>query len=298
MARLADSSRWLVRQAISHATVPGQYVAADLAGRVMGRAKYFAEAEIGGHKIALDLNDEIQRQVYFGIYERQVTRLLRQLLQPGDVFYDVGANVGYFSFLASGIVGSTGEVHSFEPVPVNSGRIRQNISRADASNIVINEVAISDRSGAITLFVSDSSSNSGWASVVPSSRRPQKLIVSTISLDDYVFSKGRRLPDIIKMDIEGNEPTALAGMRRILSSECAPDLIVEVNPYLLSKRGLTPETILRTLTAAGYRLYRIGGHRLVPLADQVKLTDLQDVLATKHLERSDDIPMRQPQERT
>jgi FkbM family methyltransferase len=257
----------LASAVIGRAPLPGRFVAADLLSKLLAPDSGFAERTEGGYVVEYDLRDEIQRQMYFGIYEQPLVCLLRQRLQAGGVFYDVGANVGYFTLLASSLVGSGGEVHAFEPVPNNAARIKRNLGRNNIANVFLNELAVAEGSGTLTLYLPGVTFNSGWASLIPSSKSPQQISVPTISLDEYVFDQGHRFPDVVKIDIEGAEPQALAGMRRILARDPSPDLVAEINPYLLNRAGLTAADTLGPLRAAGYRLFRLRASDVVPLTE-------------------------------
>jgi FkbM family methyltransferase len=146
------------------------------------------------------------------LYEQPLARHRRKVLRKGSVIYDIGANVGFFTLLASELVGGEGEVHAFEPVPANSESLARNIEQDNVQNVILNEIAVSSKLGSLTLFLPDVAINTGWDSIVPSVRRSQEQQVSTIALDDYVSWVGVHSPDVIKIDSEGAEPSALAGM--------------------------------------------------------------------------------------
>ena len=95
-------------------------------------------------------------------YERATTDLLKDLLHPGMIFVDVGANIGYFSLLAANLVGTEGTVYAFEPEPGNHELLRKNIELNSYSNIVMIQKAVSNKSGSAPLFLSalDSGSHS------------------------------------------------------------------------------------------------------------------------------------------
>jgi FkbM family methyltransferase len=228
------------------------------------------------------LSDDVQRHAYFGLYDQALTRQLQRILKPGGVFYDVGANIGFFTLWGARCVGSTGEVHAFEPVPANRQRIEATIAANGLKHVAVNGAAVSDEIGTLTLYLPESVTNSGWASVVPSERRTVAIDVPTTTLDDYVLGgEGRRMPNLIKIDIEGSEPRALSGMRRMLAAADAPDLIIEVNPYLLGRSDSSPAALVDPLVAAGYHVFLIDERGLSPRPDAGQLAELVDVFATK-----------------
>jgi tRNA A58 N-methylase Trm61 len=93
--------------------------------------------------VELYLDDELQRQICFGLYEQPLARHLRKVLRNGSVINDIGANVGYFTLLASELVGGEGEVHTFEPVPANAELIARNIKQNTIQNAILNEISVS-----------------------------------------------------------------------------------------------------------------------------------------------------------
>ena len=99
-----------------------------------------------GFRMRLDLEDAEQRKVYFfGHYhERYEAALVARLLDPGEVFWDVGANVGYFSLVAAAAVGETGEVVAFEPGAASLERLTENVSLNPDQNIRIFNLAVAE----------------------------------------------------------------------------------------------------------------------------------------------------------
>jgi FkbM family methyltransferase len=105
--------------------------------------------------VELYLDDELQRQICFELYEQPLARHLRKVLRKGSVIYDIGANVGFFTLLASELVGGEGEVHAFEPVPADSESLARNIEQDNVQNVILNEIAVSSKLGSLTLFLPD-----------------------------------------------------------------------------------------------------------------------------------------------
>ena len=118
-----------------------------------------------GFKMKLDLEDAEQRKVYFfGHYhERYEADLVARLLDPGEVFWDVGANVGYFALVAAARVGDTGQVLAFEPGAAALERLTDNVGLNPYQNIRIYNLAVADRDGEATLYraegIADSSAS-------------------------------------------------------------------------------------------------------------------------------------------
>lgn len=166
-----------------------------IAGRLRGR--WWMPASRG--KILRILN---------GTYEREQTRLFEQLLSPGGVVLDVGANVGYYTLLASVLVGDGGAVHAFEPEPRNAEFLRHHLRVNRARNVTVQQAAVSDREGTARF---EFGSGSGTGHLGESGT----LEVRTLRLDDYC-AEHRIVPTAIKIDVEGAEMSVLVGARETL----------------------------------------------------------------------------------
>ncbi len=220
---------------------------------------YIVEATLpGGSRITADLSDAVQRLVYFlGYYERGVTNLITRVLNAGDTFIDIGANVGYFTLIASPLVGPTGKVHSFEPVPEVFASLRRNVALNGLSNVRMNRAAVFDEDRDLEIFL-PVDGNSGTGTFFKRPNAPGDSVQCPAhSLDDYVKREGIERIRLVKMDIEGAEPFALRGMRQVLSSLHPPDLICEAVPYLLEFSGHTQADIVQFMKPFGYRCQEI-----------------------------------------
>src|SRR3712207_4170490 len=101
----------IVRIYTDNDVMPRRFTVAERVGRFLARWPGDVDVRVGPHTLALDLRDGPQRRMALGTEQRHVARLIRGIVRPGDVVYDVGANVGAFSHLSAAIVGPTGQVH-------------------------------------------------------------------------------------------------------------------------------------------------------------------------------------------
>jgi len=157
-----------------------------------------------------------------GSYTPLYTNALMQLIKPGDVVYDIGAHVGYFSVLASVLSGQKGTVIAFEPFPINLLHLKRHISANKCRNVRIIESCVGDREG--TAMFDDSF---GTGTVRLSEKG--SLTVPITTLDILIITKVIPPPRIVKMNIEGAEVAALTG---------AEEMIRQYHPaFLISLHG-------------------------------------------------------------
>jgi FkbM family methyltransferase len=185
-------------------------------------------------------------------YEPHVSMALHHLLKPGDVFCDIGANIGYFSLMAAAQVGSDGQVLAFEPNPDNQNLLRMSIEANNFSNVILYPYAVSEKEG--TLFFTSGGADSNGRIVTAAEQAAWQIElpqVKTVALDQ-LFPDLPRL-DVIKMDIEGAEPLAYQGMRQLIERH-RPVIILEFNPQLIkTTSGVSPAAFLADLQTI-YRL--------------------------------------------
>jgi FkbM family methyltransferase len=166
-----------------------------------------------------------RRMFYYNQYEHLQEDVFLDLLRPNALVFDVGANMGLFSFLAA----SRGaRVISFEPSRLLVSRFQENVELNEVANIRLIAEAVSDRSGAIS-FYETRFGNCGVGRVFEfghSHNASPSYRVPTNTLDFYVSSLG--MPSLIKVDIEGAEGLALNGASETLERSDAPDFLIEV----------------------------------------------------------------------
>ena len=200
------------------------------------------------------------REVCFtGIYEPQETLLAQRLLRKGMAVVDVGANWGYFTLLAAHLVGDRGRVLSLEPDPRMFRLLQQNIQRNGLPHVKIVPAAATDRNATTTLVgYSEHDGNFGLSRLSQSaSDRGACYQVSGLTLDDVLDAGGIKCVDLMKMDVEGGEAAALAGLTRTLGSGRVRWLLLELHPAQLAENGRTTEEAVDTLRRHGYRGWRI-----------------------------------------
>ena len=190
---------------------------------------------------------------WLGRYELGKQRALVSLLRPGDVFFDVGAHVGFYTLLAAMCVGKAGKVIAFEPLPRKLRFLRRHVEINRLSNVQIMPAAVSDTSGLGRLKIGGNS----YTNSLTGEGGGEDLEVETVALDDLTARLRVPEPDCIKLDIEGAEELALFGARRLLR-ETRPVVLLATHGDHLTK------SCRAVLERLDYRIERLTGPGLAP----------------------------------
>lgn len=224
----------------------------------------FGKFKIVLSKADLDISSEIKK---FGWYEDEKfdTFVFEKHLKPGMTVLDLGANIGFYSLLARSVVGDSGQIFSFEPFSGNISLLRESIKQNGFTNVFPIESAVSDKSGTTTLHLSPdycsehSLVDLGFEYAHDAAQKSTQ--VNLTSIDDY-FAKTK--PDIkvdfIKMDIEGSESKALAGMKKTLERNQKISIMTEFWPNGFRAGKNSPEDFLERLSDLGFVLHNIDGY--------------------------------------
>lgn len=204
--------------------------------------------------------------VWAHVWEPAETELFLQHVKEGMTVLDIGAHIGYYSLLASRLVGKEGRVYAFEPSPESYDLLLQNLELNDVTNAKPVQRAVSDKTGITELYLSRDSLASNTTSRAFPDWQP--IEVQCVRLDTAL----KDVPvDFIKMDIEGGETRALNGMLNILERNPNLEMIVEVYPKGLAGAGSSLEEYIRLLRRY-FRLYIIRKHGLT---EETRLGDIR-----------------------
>ncbi|MFJ9211048.1 FkbM family methyltransferase [Streptomyces sp. NPDC102264] len=213
-----------------------------------------------GARFAVDTQDLIQRYLYmFGVWEPHMTRWLQSRLRPGDTFIDVGANIGYYSVLASGLVGDEGQVVAIEASPDFHRKLLQQVQLNERGNVRAVNGAVSDSRKTLT-FVLASSANMGANSIVPYDGPAESSFeIEARSLPELLESDEIARARVIKIDVEGAEGPVVRGMVPMLD-KLRPDaeITAEVSPDRMAQLGDSAEELLTTMREHGFHVYRLA----------------------------------------
>jgi FkbM family methyltransferase len=196
----------------------------------------------------------VYKPLYFRfkkIQDKAIITLCKKYIKPGSVIVDIGANIGFYSSIFSGLTGINGKVFSFEPDQNNFQKLRENISQLENCTLV--NAAVAQTTGKLNFYISHRL-NVDHRTVQPE-KFHTKVEVQSVSLDDYLGVDAK--VNFIKMDIQGAEMDALMGMKNILMNN---DLILisELWPYSLKRAGYTVIDMIDFLNELNYTIKTIN----------------------------------------
>jgi len=173
-----------------------------------------------GKKVKVRFPDSIQTTIFLtGVWEPNITTIIAQALLPGDVFIDVGANVGYYSLLAASRIGSEGHIYAIEASPRIFAALVENIGLNGITNVTTINRAVSNSTGLCEIFMAKET-NLGHSSIVPGLARTDghtlEAVVGCAPLGALVPSEHLLRARFIKIDIEGAERFSIEGVLDLL----------------------------------------------------------------------------------
>ncbi|MBS1490486.1 MAG: FkbM family methyltransferase [Bacteroidetes bacterium] len=158
-------------------------------------------------KSKIIISNNTQWAPLFGRWEPAMQKIMVNIIKEGDVVYDLGANFGLHGMLCSKLVGSTGMLYNFEPLPENISEINKNYALNHISNYQNIQKAVSDKNQRLKFSVGHHATQ---GKLNNDTTNDGTIEVESITLDAFI-NQGNRLPNFIKMDIEGAEGEALKG---------------------------------------------------------------------------------------
>jgi FkbM family methyltransferase len=209
----------------------------------------------------IDLGDQfVSLGCLFDNYEPAETRFVRAALRPGDVFIDVGANVGWFTLLASTIVSDTGKIYAFEPRAETGDHLEKTVTLNRLENqITVYRYALSDTEGKAFLNWAKDTDNPGGSFLADqvASERMEAQLVPLRQLDQL----GLERVDFMKVDVEGAEMRVFRGARATLE-RCRPVILSELSPEMLERgSGAHTDAFFAFFKEFGYRCFTIDMQR-------------------------------------
>jgi FkbM family methyltransferase len=207
-----------------------------------------------GGEIYASLGDYIGRVAFFfGDLDPKLTWIATKLIKRGDTVLDIGANLGILTLHFADLVGEYGRVHAFEPNPIVMHKLRSAVARKGTSNVNLNEIALGQEAGFITLKIPRE--NHGEGSIVKWRSDPDVpgTDVALMRLDDYVSENRIDRIDFLKIDVEGAELEVFRGARMVLE-KIQPNIILFEHG---SRRG-GPTAAMQMLASFGYQFLSVS----------------------------------------
>ena len=195
-----------------------------------------------------------------GQHQPYVLQHLQRHLRPGMVVFDVGACIGLVTLTSAGIVGPTGQVHSFEPGKRQLEYLRKNVALNGYENIVhVNPIAVSDVEGTVG-YVVGRAVNIGGSHIAAAG---EGEAVPCTTLDRYMEQNGVERVDCLKMDVEGSELRVLKGFARAMDGPAPPSLVLyECDDCTCREQGHTSADVHGFFFDRGYEVHKSRGGRV------------------------------------
>lgn len=195
-------------------------------------------------------------------YEPETRQALAACLAPGMVFVDLGANEGFFSVVASRLVGPTGRVFAIEPQSRLGPVVLRNFELNAAGNASLTAVAVSDAAG-VAEFNLAPDTNSGSSGLARATRYANPTqSVRTVTLAGFLAEQSLSSVDVMKIDIEGFEYEAVLGSADLFQARRVRCLLIEIHETMLAARGRRPADIVDFLLSCGYRRQALAGFEI------------------------------------
>lgn len=214
-------------------------------------------------------HDVIGRYIYIdGVFEPASWDFVKRFVKPAMTVFDLGANLGQYTLLAAKCIGSSGQVHSFEPSSRMFEELRFNVSlNGFSERCTLNNAAVSNAAG-YALLAKCAPGNEVYASLGnvnrPQLKNAEREEVKVLRLDDYVSERRIDHVDFMKIDIEGAELLALKGAERLLSRNDAPTILLEMADINTDGFGYKAVEAWDFLTAKGYHVLALDDCRAEP----------------------------------
>jgi FkbM family methyltransferase len=188
-----------------------------------------------------------------GVYELPIQKVLSNYLKLGDVFYDIGANVGFFTIIATKLVGSSGKVYAFEPDIENIASIRHNLQLNNFTNTTVWQKAVSSFSGTGELLLAKYSGGHTLSVVDRPPDLAGSTIVEVVSIDDLISQGQLTPPSVVKIDVEGAELDVLRGMLQTIK-KYKPIILYEIDAAKKDSFHQKNESIEALIFSLGYKI--------------------------------------------
>jgi len=213
-----------------------------------------------GRKFIVNPAPHSYEKVYFlGEYEPDVTEIISKIVKKGDVCLDIGANIGWYATLLQKLVGASGQVYAFEPVPKTFSLLSRNVElNSKSGNVFVNNIALGETEKEVEIYLFDNLPD-GHASLEKGGKNGfQTFNARLFTLDSFIEKNKIGEINFIKADIEGAELTMLKGASKVFKQSRPPILEIEMALETTREFGYLPNDLIEFINGQrDYDFYRI-----------------------------------------
>ena len=211
--------------------------------------------EMNNFRVYLDPTD------HFGLSVKPYTlpKIYEKIIKTGDIVVDVGSNIGIHTMYFSKLVGDEGKVYSFEPEPNNFMLLKKNVEFNKCKNVIIEQKAVSNRTGKIKLSISDSMAGHRISNL---DLDETTIKIDCVSLDDY-FKNNMHNIDFIKTDAEGFDGNVIQGAQKILLESKNLNMLTEFHSKLLKNSDISPKEFIELIKKCTFTIYEIMDDKFI-----------------------------------
>jgi len=209
-----------------------------------------------GFAFQCDLSEHIQRRIFLFDYDSRAQKFIRENLKAGDTFLDIGANVGFYTFLGASIVGETGRVIAIEPNPKTFEKMRKTIERNRLKNVLALNIGLGSSESEVELYYNSSIGNDSATMVAHGATESVK--VKVLKLDEVVSQHNIETIAYVKIDVDGFEPEVFQGAKSLLAAGGIKALQCEFSDVWLRRMKNSPESVHGFLVKSGF--HDVDGH--------------------------------------
>jgi FkbM family methyltransferase len=207
-----------------------------------------------GSKFVYPLKSAIGLELSCHNFEELEFSFVLNFLDEGNVFFDIGANGGFFTVAAAKKIGSSGHVYAFEPSPRERALLVHNIKINNLTNVTVLPFAVGDKNENIKFVLAeDGALNSIKETNHPSQKPESEIEVKMVTLDWFVRENNIQKINFIKIDVEGAEKIAFEGSQEILSS-INPMILFEANQFTSTAFGYSKQDLFDCLCKHNYAI--------------------------------------------
>lgn len=210
----------------------------------------YRNAERENIKYRLDISDYMEYTLYFGIKAESRATLL-SLIKEDMIILDIGTNIGE-TLLNFAKINTKGINYGFEPVPYLYQRAKHNISLNNFENIILNNIALSDKKEKLFFHIPQNNNSGGIA--MSKNAQQGMLEVEAMTLDNFVSNQNIEKIDFIKIDVEGFEMNVLKGGSETLT-KMKPQMFIELVDNHLKRQNTSSKEVILFLKNIGYKIH-------------------------------------------